>query len=316
MHDEFERALGVRRRRGISVLGWIGIALGGFVLVGATGVFLAFRAATTQVREVVERVQLRLPPESPDAMSRTVARTVAHTLSEMGTAPTADEDRIAAVVARALSASGQDRSGREGSGAEGGMAPAPLGSTADPPSRSPGDMEGFLRIRTRDGEIRADLRTGEDGGSLVIRAEDGDVLVDLSGDARGGRLYVRGEGEVASFRTGEAAARAPRWVPPVDAGAQEMQRVLSGYAGGGVFGARTWLTASSPDEVVRAFRERLGGEGWEVQAEHRLRDRDEVSASVVGRQEASGRTVVLAAGLEEGRTRVVLGWGEHVPSRR
>jgi hypothetical protein len=102
----------------------------------------------------------------------------------------------------------------------------------------------------------------------------------------------------------------------VDAGAQEMQRVLSGYAGGGVFGARTWLTASSPDEVVRAFRERLGSEGWEVQAEHQLRDRDEVSASVVGRQEASGRTVVLAAGLEEGRTRVVLGWGEHVPSRR
>ena len=307
MHDEFERALGVRRRSGISFLGWLGLGLVGFFVLAGTGVFFAFRAASHQFHQVVEQMEARTSGEHPDLVARTVART----LAEMGSTPAAHQDRIATAVARALSASA-------GTTVETDAAQASPPSESATGSARSGDeeMEGFLRIRTEDGEIRADLRAGGDGGSLVVRDVDGEVLVDLSGDARGGRLYVRGEGEIASFRTGGSAADPPQWVPRPDARVDEVERVLSGHAGDGSFGARAWLTEGSPRMLVETFRAQLQREGWQVRAEHRMRNGEEVSASVVGRLESQGRTVLLTAGPEDGRTRVVLGWGEETASGR
>lgn len=285
MYDEFERAAGVRRRPGISLLGWVGIGLLTLMLLGATGMWLAYRAVRGQVQEVVERVQLHRPTGAP----RMVARTVARTLGEMGTAPAAQEDRIATAVARALAVSGPE---------------------ARQVQVGEDEVEGFLRIRTRDGEVVADLRAGEDGGSLVVRDGDGEVLVDLSGDARGGRLYIRGEGEVARFETGDRAQGPPGWVPAVGDRVMELERVISGHAGEGDFGALTWLSSASPESLVDDYRERLEADGWEIRAEHRLESRDESSASVVAHRPGMERTVLLTAGPEDGDTRVVLGWGE------
>jgi len=301
MHDEFERALGVRRRPGLSFLGWIGVGLLTLMVLGATGAFLAYRMVSQEVQELVERVQLRAPVEAPGMVARTVART----LGEMGTLPSVDEDDVASALTRALSASAgrvslADRPSRSES-ADGGSAQATLDDD---------ELEGFLRIRTDEGEIRAELRADDEGGRLVVRGPDDEVLVDLSGDARGARLFVRGEGEVAGFRTGEHAEASPAWLPRWDGPTRELERVLSGQAGDGVFGAETWWTDASPEAVIDRYRSRLEAEGWTIRAEHGLRDRHGTHVSVVGVQEARDRMAVLTAGREDGSTRVVLGWGE------
>ena len=305
MHDEFERALGVRRRRGLSPLGWIGVGLLTLMVLGATGAVLAYRMVSQEVQEIVERVRLRAPVEAPGMVARTVART----LGEMGTIPSVEEEDVASALSRALNASGGTVSGADVSaGSAGPVEPgAPQAGFGDD------EMEGFLRIRTDEGEIRAELRAGEDGGRLVVRGPDDDVLVDLSGDARGARLYLRGEGEIAGFRTGEHAEASPAWLPRVDGPTEELQRVISGQAGEGTFGAETWRTDTPPEALVDGYRARLEAEGWTIRAEHELRDRHGTSVSVVGFQESGGRMAVLTADREDGSTRAVLGWGEAGP---
>lgn len=282
MYDEFERAAGVRRRPGISVLGWIGIGLVAVSLLGATGLWLGYRFVSQRVHEVTQRFEVRRPADAAPM----VARAVAATLAEMGSAPAMDREDLTRAVSRALAAPGrQERAAGD-------------------------DVEGFLRIRTGEGELTADLRAGEAGGSLVVRDGGGDVVIDLSADAEGGRLFVRGEGEVARVETGDRAGGPPAWVPSVDDRPVDLRRVVSGHAGDGTFGALTWWSDGGPEELVEGFRERLEDDGWTIQAEHRLTGRGEESASVVGRRPDDGRTVLLTAGQEEGRTRVVLGWGQ------
>jgi len=308
MHDEFERALGVRRRRGLSPLGWIGVGLLTLMVLGATGAVLAYRMVSQEVQEIVERVQLRAPVEAPGMVARTVART----LGEMGTIPSVEEEDVASALSRALTASGGTVSGADVSAESAGPV-EPVGPGSAQAGFGDDEMEGFLRIRTDEGEIRAELRAGEDGGRLVVRGPDDQVLVDLSGDARGARLYLRGEGEVAGFRTGEHAEASPAWVPRVDGPTEDLQRVVSGQAGEGTFGAETWRSDTPPEALVDGYRARLEAEGWTIRAEHELRDRHGTSVSVVGFQESGNRMAVLTADREDGSTRAVLGWGEADP---
>jgi hypothetical protein len=171
-------------------------------------------------------------------------------------------------------------------------------------------VEGFLRIRTPDGELTADLRADGTGGALVVRGADGDLLLDLSADQAGGRLWLRGEGEVARFDTGFAVEPAPAWLPPVGRSGALLQPVVTGRADGSSFGAATWLSEEDPAAVAERVRSTLEAEGWEISAEHRLEGGGDAQASVVARAPGAGRTVLLAAEREGDLTRVVLGWGE------
>lgn len=282
MYDEFERAAGVRRRPGISVLGWLGIGMVTVTLLGVTGLWLGYRFVSQRFHEVTERLEVRRPADAAPM----VARAVAATLGEMGSARAMDREDLTQAVARALAAPAR-RDAATGN-----------------------DVEGFLRIRTREGELTADLVAGETGGSLVVTGEDGDVLIDLSADAGGGRLFVRGEGEVARLETADHAADPPPWVPAVDDRPMDLRGVVSGHVGEGTFGALTWWSEGTPADLVDGFRAQLEADGWKIQAEHRLAGRGEESASVVGRRPDSGRTVLLTVGRQDGRTRVVMGWGE------
>lgn len=316
MYDEFERAAGVRRRPGISLLGWMGIGLVVFLLLAATGTWFAYRFVRGQLHEVAERIEVRPSADAP----RVVARTVARTLGEMGTAPASREEGITAAVARALGATDLlDGDGRPPAATVVGVRAGDrdrAGLQEPAPTDRPeaarvedDEVEGFLRIRTGDGEVVADLRAGRDGGSLIVRSDGGEVLVDLSADARGGRLFLRDEGEVARFETGVRADPVPRWVPAVGGTRMEVEPVISGFAGEGSFGAETWESPDGPEEMVADYRARLLESGWEVRAEHRLDAPGGRSASVVAHRD--GRTVVLSAEREDGRTRAALGWGEH-----
>lgn len=286
--DELERAAGVRPRGGMSALGWIGVGLAVVMLVGATGTWFAYRFVRAQVQEVVDRFD---GAERGD-VAPLVARTVARTLGEMGAAGSMDADELTAAVARTLGA------------------PRTRGPASDE------GVDGFLRIRTGEGEFTADLQADDQGGSLVVRRPDGEVILDLSADADGGELVIRADGEQARFGAGRSADGPPSWLPAVDDRAADLQRVVSGRAGSSSFGALTWTSRRPAEVLVADYRERLEAEGWEIRAEHELRGRDEGSASVVGHRPSDGRTVLLAATRETEGTRVVLGWGVDPDGRR
>lgn len=290
MHHEFERALGVRRRPGLSLLGWVVVAISVLALLGGMGGWFVYLAVSGEARRIAERLETSWEASEPGL----VARTLVETMEAAGVTPSVEGEALAGVVQRTLAA---------GSGA---ARPAAAPARAE----SGDEVEGFLRIRTPDGDLTADLRAGGSGGALAVRGVDGDLLLDVSADEAGGRLWLRGEGEVARFDTGFAVEPAPVWLPPVAHRGRLLQPVVTGRAGGSAFGAATWLSEEPPAAVVERARATLEAEGWEISAEHRVEGRGDARASLVGRAPGTGRTVVLAAERNGEATRVVLGWGE------
>jgi hypothetical protein len=315
MYDELERAAGARPSGGMTLLGWIGLTMLVFMLVGATGLFLAVRFVKNQVHEVVEQFEM----DGPLEVSPLVARTVARTLGELRATPEMDNDDVARAVSRALAVTQRleriervtgraDRSSA-GNASASASASAEVSAHADARQDSGEELEGFFRIRTSEGEFTADLRADEGEGALVVRGPDGEVIVDLSADSEGGRLYIQGEGEIARIEAGADADGPPSWVPSIRGDRFDIEHVVSGHAGEATFGALTWRSDESPEAWIERYSEQLLDAGFEIRAEHRLDGMDEGSASVVAHHESSGRTVLLAAGDEGEGTQVVLGWG-------
>lgn len=304
MYDELERAAGARPRTGLSILGWIAVAVATLGLLGAAGAYVAYRFVRHQVDEVVQ--QFRHVEAAPAAgAERLVARTVAHTLDELGAAPAAlDSDALAAAVGRALSVQAPRRPT---------SAPASDRSASQDPER----VDGAFTLRTSEGSYTAEFQAGEDGGSLVVRRPDGRVVVDLAADDRGGRLLLGADGEVAHVEAGPGSVSTPAWLPVPDHRDRDVRRVVAGRAGDASFGAVTWTSSDDPERLVAAWARELEDAGWMVQAEHRLEaDFDGRSASVVARDETRDRVALLAAGRDGGETRIVLGWGATTaPSR-
>jgi hypothetical protein len=284
MYDELERAYGGRSRRGPSVLGWILIGLAVFFVLGVAGVAFAFRVVQNEVQEFAEQL------EGPAAagVSAAVAGLVAQALADVEPELLAADPEIGRAILANIQAGSMDE--------------AELRDL----------IEGSLRIRTEEGEVRADLRGNEEGGSLVIQTPDGDVRVDLVRDEAGGELVIEAEGETLRFGAGESARGAPDWVPVPDGMPERTREGFSASAAQGLFGVAAWETERSPESVVEPYRARLESDGYDLQAEHSHRAGEGRSASVVGRDETSGRMVFLAASREDGVTKVVLGWGEGV----
>ncbi len=295
MYDELEHAAGAAPRAGRSVLAWLAIAGVSLLFLGVAGSMLAYRAVRSEIREMTEAFRVDAVRPAP-----VVARAVARTLSEMGIDDRQAGVDVAAVVARALQSDGLGGRSR---------ASDPMGDEGRAGQADGGDVDGFLRIRTPEGDLTADLRAGDQGGSFVVRGPDGEVVIDLTADATGGRLVVRADGEVARFGAGREATPPPEWLGALAEDVPDLHPVVSGKVGDVAFGALTWTIDRSPAEVVDAYRERLIEEGYQISVEHALTGLDEPSASVMGRQDDPDRTVLFAATLDGRVTRVALGYG-------
>lgn len=286
MYDEIERAVGGTPRRGMSVLGWIAVAFVGFSLLGVAGAVVGFLAVRAEVREVVDGFERGGAVMMSRGMSDAVAGAVAGALAGLEPEMLASDPDAGRRLLRSL------QSGR--------LDAAELEDI----------IEGSLRIRTDDGDVTADLHGNEEGGELVIRSPDGDARLQLARSDEGAVLTIRADGETVRFGAGDAADRAPSWVPPVPSMPDGPEPLMSASSGRGFFGAVAWEAAAAPEAVVDAYRERLEDEGYSLRAEHSMRGGDRRSASVVGRDDESGRMVFLVATREDGTTRAVLGYRE------
>lgn len=288
MYDELERAAGVRPRAGLSLLGWLGVGLAFFGLVGVAGAVVAVRFVDRQFEEVATHLEAWSEAPGEFRNESLVAQTVSRTLGELDALPAVDQATLARSVRTALAD----------------LPPAVSRRQSTEP------VEGTFRLKIGDGEISADLRADDEGGSLVVRDVDGRTLLDLSADPEGGHLVIGPEGEVARIEAGPGSVSAPRWLPsPADQG-RDLQRVVSGRAGGAEFGAVTWSSGGDPARIVARYRADLEQEGWTIESEHRFEEGSDENASFVAHLEEADQVIVFAAGTDEGETRVVLGWGE------
>jgi len=169
---------------------------------------------------------------------------------------------------------------------------------------------GFLAIDSDEGQVRFDLIKGEDGGSLVINSEDGQVRFDVQGGDDGGSMVIRTDEATLRFGAGEEAEAMPGWVQRMGGMPADPQRVYSLSSEEGFMGAIAWEGDYSPSEVLSFYREWLEGEGYEIRSEHRVQDTGSDQSSLWARNEEAGRVIFLVAGLDDGMTDLLLGYGE------
>jgi hypothetical protein len=167
-----------------------------------------------------------------------------------------------------------------------------------------------LTLHSDDGDVQLNLVRGNGGGSLTIDSDDGHVRFDLVRDADGGHLVIQSDEDQVELVVGAGSREAPGWVPrPGDTPGTE-RPVFSLTTDEALLGAVTWEDDASPAQILGSFRDRLEGEGYEVEAEHRRTGPDADEGSLWARRDADGRMVFLIVRREDGRTREVLGYGK------
>jgi hypothetical protein len=173
---------------------------------------------------------------------------------------------------------------------------------------------GFLAIDSEDGQVRFDLVKTEDGGLLTINSNEGEVRFQLIRGDNGGELIIRSDEGTLRFGAGEAAESMPGWVPRLRGMPSDPQGVYSLTSREGFLGAVTWQGDDAVDEVLTFYRELLVREGYEMKARHRLRDTEsgQHQGSLWARNEAAGRMVFVVANRTDGKTRILLGYGEKI----
>lgn len=282
MYDELERAVGGRPRRGMSALGWIAVGLAVVIFMGIAGVVVAFHVVRAQVRDFSERVQVEPALRASEVLNEALAGV----LAGMEPAAIASDPELGRKILRNLESGALDEAALQDI------------------------IEGSLRVRTEKGDVTADLHGDEAGGSLVIRSPEGEVRMELVRGEDGGELVIRSEGETVRLGAGGSARALPGWVPRPDGMPAGPRPVFSATSGKGAFGVVTWKAGGTPEDLVAAYRDALADEGYDLRAEHSLRGESARSASVVGRDDATHRTVFLVASREDGVTKAVLGFGE------
>jgi len=313
MYDEIERAVTGKSPRGISFLGWVGIVLVLLFMFGTVGAGWAFFRVKSEVEEIAREIrrEVEVDRRVAGAVHRAEGEGVRQILSNLG--PRLDDltarPEEGLTLIRNLQAAdlshGSIQEAVEGSlrirGEEGEI-------TADLQGNQEG---GSLVIGTPEGEIRLDLVKQADGGTLTLRGPEGDVRLEVVGDEEGGRLLLHTEDETIRFGSGWAAEELPGWVPHLDGMPEAPRQVYSASSSEGFLGAVAWEGPADPREILRFYRQDLAGEGYEVKAEHALRDAGHAQGSLWARHEGSGRVVFVVAEAEaDGPTRILLGYGE------
>ena len=284
MYDELERSVTGRPPRRMSILGWLLIGVAVIAALGVGGSVWAFHVARARLAHLTERL-------TPEAMaSHAVSGMIAHAFAAMEPTRIAMDPHLHRELLTALQSDELDQAAAEDV------------------------IEGAFRLRTDEGAVTADLRGNEEGGSLVIASPEGEVRFDLvRHEDGGGELVLRADGETVRLGAGGSAHDLPAWMPRVDGMSDSPKEVLSARSGEGDFAIVTWETDQVPEELLASYRSRLEGEGYEVRAEHALRMERGDSGSIIGKDEANGRVVFLAASRDEAVTRAVLGYGEGGP---
>ena len=304
MHDEFERAIsGDTRKRGLSPVGWVFLAMGFFALAGTLGAgFVAYKVANgvkDEIRSVVTR--------------------------ELGVTPGVAAARMAARLATAeeLVALEPERGLALLSDMDGGDGPADVLRAMSAPIRTPdgsahpdapalGDEDGAsLSIRSGDSHVAFDLSRTDDGGLLTIDSNEGRVHVQLVDGDDGGQLRIRTDDREVMASFGDDADGAPGWVAGLGDLPARAQPVISLESDRGRLGAVAWESGQDASEVLTSWAGALEAEGYEVEIEHRLRDGADEHGSLWARHRADRRMVFVVAHRESrGRAGVLVGYGE------
>lgn len=318
MQREYERAIHRSSESGRrSPLAWLFAVVGLFVVLGVGGAYVV----TGQARRAVEHITHRARTPAPGAAAaRLVERLEAHEallsarpaegMRFLRTLASADpsEDFVKSLVdadGAGLREPATD-AGQDGAslvfGSDDGQVRLNLKRT---------DSGGYLTIESPDGNARIDLVRTDDGGYLTIDSDDGGVRFDLTRAENGGLLTVRtDDGETLRLGFGESSTHLPAWVPMVDGIPEPPRPVYSLDTPDGELGAVSWQADLSIEEILSFYKDRLEGQGYDLEAEHRLRDTDHDRGALWAHDESSGRVVFVAAHRVEGVTKVLLGYGE------
>jgi len=312
MYDEFERAVTGKPRKGIPVFGWILISIAFLFMLGIVGVgFAAHRVARMVEMEISNQFEGELAAEL-SGLDAEIAAEIAAALAEVegefgGHSADGSGDFAATLISRL-----QPRLEKLAGDPEAGLALLKDLGSSDYPEKALRDvLEGSLRIRTEDGELTADLWSGEDGGSLVIDTPEGEqIRIDLAKEDGGGELVIRTEEKVVRFGAGTGAEGLPGWVPRVRGMPDDPTHVFSALSDEGGLGAVSWETDRSPRAVLDFYRRELEESGFQMREEHSGRQRGDFEGGLWAENEADHRVVFLAVSEDEGVTKVVLGYGE------
>jgi len=323
MYDEFERAVTGKAKEGLPAFGWILIVLASLFLFGIVGVgFAAHRVARMVHRELSQDQAAELARELDGlgeeiaaelrGLDGEIAAEVAAALAEVeaelgGQRDGGSRDFAATILSRI-----QPRLERLVGDPESGLSLLQHLGSGDYPERALRDvLEGSLRIRTEDGELTADLWSGEDGGSLVIDTPDGEqIQIDLAKEEGGGELVIRTEEKVVRFGAGTAAEGLPGWVPEVRGMPNDPTHLFSAASDEGVLGAVSWETDRAPGAVLDFYRRELEESGYRIREDHSARHQGEFEGGFWAENDAVDRVVFIAVSNEEGKTKVLLGYGE------
>ncbi|MGW8266787.1 MAG: hypothetical protein ACWGSQ_10485 [Longimicrobiales bacterium] len=323
MYDEFERAVTGKPRAGLPAFGWILIVLAFLFLFGVVGIgFAAHRMARMIHGELSEDHAAELARELKglDAeiaaelrgLDKEIAAEVAAALAEVeaelsGQLGEESRDFTATILSRV-----QPRLERLVGDPESGLSLLRHLGSGDNPERALRDvLEGSLRLRTEEGELTADLWTGEDGGSLVIDTPEGEqIRIDLAKEEGGGELVIRTEEKVVRFGAGTAAEGLPGWVPTVRGMPSDPTHLFSALSDEGGLGAVSWETDRTPGAVLDFYRRELEDSGYRIREEHSARHHGEFEGGFWAEDEGHDRVIFIAVSRKDGKTKVLLGYGE------
>ncbi len=350
MYDEYERAVTGGHREGISVLGWIAIALGTLFALGIVGVAAVTIAVKNQVTDFAEEVRREVQREIRAVPGLEAARMARHFESHARLLATRPEegalmlqdlpseepaqafmedffegslDFLSREDAFSLDLRGDEEGGalRISDGQDEVRMDLVKGEDGGSLVINSGDEQirfdlrktadgGFLAIDSDDGQVRFDLVRDGDGGSLIIKSEEGEVRFDAHGNEDGGSVVVRSEEGEFRFGAGADADGMPRWVPGVEGMPSDPQRVYSLSSPEGFLGAVAWQGEGEPKELLASYRDELKDRGYELASQYRMRDEGLDRYSLWARDDAADRVVYVVADRSDGTTRVLLGYGE------
>ena len=346
MYDEFERAVTGKSGERLSFLAWLSIALGTLFVLGIVAAGLTAVRVKHTVGEIAQVIQHELEAHPTLAAEAMLERLESHAsllsvppeegvtiLQDLGSG-SPEEAFMSEFFGGTLElfpegqefVEGLKEQAREGllevkgkggkvsmdliRGEDGGSL---VIDTEDGHVRfdlKKTDDGGFLAIDSDEGQVRFDLIKRDGGGSLVINSEDGQMTFDVTGGDNGGTMVIRTDDATLRFGAGDEADAMPGWVRRMDGMPADPQRVYSLTSEEGFMGAVAWEGEWAPSDVLSFYREWLEGAGYELRAEHRLHEEGNDQSSLWARNETDGRVVFLVAGLDEGMTKLLLGYGE------
>ncbi|MEZ4415298.1 MAG: hypothetical protein R3E10_06055 [Gemmatimonadota bacterium] len=170
------------------------------------------------------------------------------------------------------------------------------------------DDHGALVIRSEDGVLRFDAEGADDEGTLTIRTEEGELIrFELDGSDSGARLSIHTPEGTTTLRGMEEGGSVPSWIPDAPRGARE-RRVYTAEADQGTAGAVRFQVRDALGDVIDHYRDALDDDGFAVKRQAMDVAGRNVQATLLA--ERDGRSVMVIAAGSDDNTHVFLAWSE------